>query len=519
MRPTLLILRYRLRVLRRWLGAHAFEIFVLAPVIVGGVLWVVDRQLTHLREPLAGFAAGADPAPGSASLALALLLVAAALPATLRELYDHRGASGYLDALPVPPLSRFHATLAVELTRALPPIAVLLLATGALAGEVLPPASILAERSARLLAALLALALSRVAVALAVVRFRLLARGRWLALGAVAALAVVLPHPAARLALLPWLAPAAQLETVFLDALGVGGAATAWARPWPLALTVLALYLLARVLYLAWHRRDLETANHFSSARAGRLIARLLALGAAPRTSACGGGSRPNPTVPGASWLLQLAPGQPAAAQVGRDVALVLRCFSPAVPLAAGLALLLDAAVLAVLADLTLPELWRQRIAVAGLALSVLAVVALVPFLLKHQLPRFWIERSTGVELEQVWRAKLWTATLLAAAPASAGVAILLAAPGLGAVNRGAAVLQLLAAAWIVTSILGLAVFEIADQPLLGLLFGSLLGLAVAALFIFYPKAWWLWAVLYAWVASQIAGRATRRVRLLEVEA
>ncbi len=494
-RPILLILRYRLRVLRRWLGVHAFELFVLAPVIVGGVLWVVDRQLSHLREPLARSLAGTDSVSGAASLGLALLLVAVALPATFRELYDHRRGSGYLDALPVPASARFHATLTAELARALPAFAVLMLAAGALAGDLVPPIAALAERSVRLLAALLALALSRVAVTLALVHFRLLARGRWLVLGATAALATVAPHPAARLLLLPWLAPAAQLERVFLDALGVPGAAvagmgTAWASPWTLAMTALALYLLTRALYLTWHRRDLEVAARLQGARASRLTARLLAFSS-----------------------------RPAAVQVGRDVALVARRFSPAVPLAAGLALLLDAAVLAVLTDLALPELWRQRLAVAGLVLSVQAVVALVPFLLEHQLPRFWIEKSTGVELEQVWRAKLGTAALLAGLPVLAGIVILLAAPGLGATAKGIAILQLLAAAWIVTSILGLAVFEIAAQPLLGLLFGSLLGLAVAALFVFYPQAWWLWAVLYAWVASQVAGRASRRVQLLEIGA
>ncbi len=487
MRPTLLILRYRLRALRRWTSAHAFELFVLAPVIVGGVLWVVDRQLTHLREPLARSVAGADSAAAAGSLAVALLLVAAGLPATLRELYDHRGASGTLDALPVPASARFHAALAAELARVLPALGVLLLAAGALAGDLLPPAAVLAERSGRLLAALLVLAISRFAATLMLVHFRLLTRGRWLVLGALSTLAVAVAHPAARLLLLPWLAPAAQLEWVFLDALEAPEAGAAWAGAWPLAVTLLALYLLARSLYLAWHRRDLEVAGRLSGARVGRLVSRLLAFSA-----------------------------RPAAVQVGRDLALVLRRFSPAVPLAAGLALLFDGAVVAVLADSSLPSLWRQRLAVAGLVLSVLAVVALVPFLLKHQLPRFWIEKSTGVELEQIWRAKLWTAALLAGVPVLVGVVLLLAAPGLDAAAKGAAILQLSAAAWIVTSVLALAIFEIAAQPLLGLLFGSLLGLALAALFVFYPQGWWLWAVLYAWVAGQIAGRATRRVCLVE---
>ncbi len=489
--PTLLLLRYRARALRRWIGAHAFEIFCLGPIIAGGVLWVLDRQLTQLREPLARWFSDAGPPPGAAALALALLLLAAGLPATFRELYDHRGANGYLDALPIPAAARFHASLGAELARGLPAFGVLLIAAGALAGELLPDAAMLAERCARLLAALAVLAVGRLAGALLLGHYQLLARGWWLVAGASVLVVLAAPEPVRRLLLLPLLAPAAQLQIVFSGALGVpAGAKVLSAHPVALAFTAGFLHTFAFGCYAAWHRRDLETVAHlgggrwWSARRLGFLIRPVGAVGV----------------------------------QVGRDVALVLRRFSQAVPLAAGIWLLLDAAVLTLLADGRLPELWRQRLAVAGLSLSVQAVVALVPFLLKHQLPRFWIEKSTGVDLEQIWKAKLWTAALLAAAPVLAGTAILLAAP-FAAVDRGVAILQLLAAAWIVTSILGLAVFEIAAQPLLGLLFGSLLGSALSALFVFYPQAWWLWAVLYVYVASQIAGRATRRVRLLEIEA
>ncbi len=487
--PARLILRYRARALRRWVGAHAFEIFGLAPIIAGGVLWVLDRQLTLLREPLARWLSDAGSSPGAAALVLALLLLAAGLPATFRELYDHRGANGYLDALPIPASARFQAALGAELVRALPAFGVLLIAAGALAGELLPDAAALAERCARLLAALAVLAIGRLAAALLLGHFRWLARGWWLVAGVLTLTAIAAPEPARRLLMLPLLAPAAQLHIVLSDALGIAaGAPKLSGHLVALAFTAGFLHTFAFGCYAAWHRRDLETASVL------------------PKGNGCG-------TLGG--FLIR--PGGAAGVQVGRDVALVLRRFSHAVPLAAGTWLLLDATVLAVLADGRLPELWRQRLAVAGLALSVLAVVALVPFLLKHQLPRFWIEKSTGVDLEQIWKAKLWTAALLAAAPALAGIAILAAAP-LPAVERGVAILQLLAAAWIVTSILGLAVFEIAAQPLLGLLLGSLVGLALSALLVFYPRAWWLWMALYVYVASQIAGRATRRVRLLEAE-
>ncbi len=481
----MLLLRYRARVLRRWIGAHAFELFCLAPIIVGGVLWVLDRQLTHLRGPLAQFW-GQDPQSlGATPLIGALLLLAFGLPSTFRELYDHRRASGYLDALPIAATTRFNASLAVEMIRILPTFGVLLLAAGALAGDLLPPITVFATRCLRLLTALWVLALARFVAALLLGHYPRLARGWWGLAGVLVLLAIAAPEPVRWLLFLPLAASAAQFQTVVTEALGVSAGQGVDLQALALISTAGVLFLAARSGYLAWHRRDLEVV-------APTVGVRRKALGFLTRKTGA------------------------IAVQVRRDVTLVLRRFSQAVPLAAGLWILLDGVALTVLADDRLPELWRQRLAVAGLALSVLAVVALVPFLLKHQLPRFWIERSTGVDLEQIWRAKLWTAALLAAAPALAGVAVLSTA-SIDLAARGVAILQFLAAAWIITSIVALAVFEIAEQPLLGLLFGALLGLALSALFVFYPQAWWLWAALYVYVASQIAGRATRRVRLLEV--
>ena len=528
MRSTFFILRYRLRAFGRGIRAHGFEIFFLGPLIVGGALWVVDRNLGHLRQPLAdALASGAISAavPETASLVLALLLVALSLPATFSELYGQRRSAAMLDTLPVAEISRYHASLAVELTRCLPALAVLLLSAGALGGRLLPSPGQLAGRTARCLAALITLALLRCLATLILAHARRRAAGsrsrwriagRWLALLGVLALALAAPHPSLRFLLLPLLAPAAQLETTFLETLGspIGDPAL-WAHPLALATTAAMLYLLVRRLYLAWRRRDLEVARPLSlppqslsegsraqpsgaTRRAGRGTSRLLAwLRRSPR--------------------LGISPA--LAALIGRDLKLVLRRFSPAVPLSFGLALTIQAVVATVLLATSLPPAWLPRLAVAGLTLSTLATVALVPFLLKHQLPRFWIEKSTGVDLEQIWRAKLWLAGLLAAIPFASGTLILLAAPDLEPMLKGTAMLQLIATTVIVASILGLAVFEIAAQPLLGLVFGSLVGLALAALFVVYPKAWWLWAVFYGYVAGQIAGRATRRVRLVEVEA
>ncbi len=521
MRTTLFILRYRLRAFLRGVHAHGFEIFFLGPIIVGGALWVTDRNLGHLREPLttlfetqleaqleaqlAGQSLIGTQMLNFVTLVGVLLWIALGMPATLRELYGQRRVGGVLDTLPISERVRFHASLAVELTHTLPTFLVLLVALGALGGELVPSATVMGERVWRLLAALPALALARMVAALVMAHWRHPARrageriaqiGRWLAGTAGLGLALAAPYPALRLLLLPLLAPATQLEITAFAASGVAGRAFGgWAELWTLALATVGLYGTARFLYLAWHRRDLEVAQRLTEIRKNRRLRNL--------------GHR----------LAGSATARPLTAQINRDAKLILRRFSPAVLTSTGLALTLQGVVLTILFNAEMPALWRQRLAVTGITLSVLAIVALLPFLLKFQLPRFWIEKSTGVDLEQVWKTKLWTAALLALLPWATGTLLLIAAPDLEPAARLTAFLQLAATSWIIASIIGLAVFEIAAQPILGLVFGSLVSLAIAALFIFYPQASWLWIPLYGYVASQIAGRATRRVRLLEVTA
>ncbi len=300
--------------------------------------------------------------------------------------------------------------------------------------------------------------------------------------------------------LLPWRAVAVQLRAVLGEALAVpatvadGGLAE-------LAATVVAAYLVAGWLFLRYRRRDLERAAAVGwrsrSARRARALPRLAA------------GFRRLPIARRESSV---------ATQVGRDLLLVGRRFSPAVVLAAGLALVIEAAVFLVLPGLGFGDPWTRRFAVLGSVAAEVCLVALVPLLLKHQLPRLWLEKTSGVPPEEVWRAKLWLARLLAAPAVVLGGALLWTLPGASGSGLGAALLQLLAAAWIVASMVGFAAFEIAAQPVLGLLFSSLVGMALAALFVVVPEVWWMWAALYLYLAGKLAARASGRVRFTEVE-
>jgi len=496
MRPTILILRYRLRSHRRWLRANAFPVLVLGPVILGGLLWIGERYLDLVRAPLGSYlAAEHGGIPGAVGLAAALMVTVALVPSTLREVFAQRTATAYLDALPLPQGARFHVALGVGMARNAPAWGLLLLAAVTVTEEV---SSVAVIWALRLLAALFPLAILQMLVAQVRVRLRLLSRWSVLAAGFVVAVAAGSGIPALRFLLLPWWAAAAQIETVLGQALEVPQRVLPAAEPWFFAATVALLYLLSRWLFGRWHRRDLEVAQRILRApgRSGHAMWERLAGGrlASERAGAL-------------------------SAQLVRDVRLVVRGFSPAVHLAVVLALATEFLVLLVLPAVAPDAFWLRRFALAGCVVAILCMVALVPLVLKHELPRFWVEKSSGVKLDEIARTKLWLARLLALPAWVAGMAILTVLPGGSTAEVGLSILQLAASAWIVASTIGLAAFEIAARPLLGLAFSALIALALAALMIFYPQGWWLWAIFYLVVAGKLQERSTRRVRFTEVEA
>lgn len=497
MSPTFLLLRYRLLTLRRFLVRQAFPIFVLGPLVVGGALWVVDRYLPLVRAPLADLLAAdaADAVPGSLGLVLALFLTALHLPAALTSIFPVRSPDTWLDILPTPEGARFDLALGVGLARQVPAAGVVLLALLALAeGEI----------SAALLARLAGYVLATVAILAPLALLAATARVRWgmprggdrrslVVLCLVLAAVLAIPPALRPWLLLPFWPAAAQLEAALGTVLGAAAPISAIAAGWPvLALTLAALYPIARLFVARFRRRDLERAAGLVTRRQAVLGRRFGALGA------------------------RFA-GRPTGELLVRDLRYVLRRFSPAVLLAAGLSVVLLAAVLLVLPGLALPLLGLRRLAVLGILAAVLALASLVPFVLKDQLSRFWLEKSTPVPPEALLRSKLWLARLLALPAALVGAAIFLTL-GLAGRDLAAALLQLIAGTWIIASTIGLAVFEIAAQPILGLVFSAFVALALASLFVVYPQAWWLWIVFYVVVASKLAERAERRIHFTEVE-
>ncbi|MEM1203846.1 MAG: hypothetical protein AAGN66_11505 [Acidobacteriota bacterium] len=488
------LLRARWRMARRRVADAAFPLFILGPILLGAAAWIGERYL-HLGRPL--LAAWLASNPGVAGPAFALAVSLALWPGTVGELYG-RGRD-LLDALSVGEGVRFAATATALGVRSAIPTLVVLGVLIASTVEGAPP------RTPALVAGLLAAGayLSFLVLLLApvLVRFGWATSGRLLVLGGLlvggAALGHILPGDflpgeTGLWLLAPWWPAARVYELALGQALAVTPADPG-AYLQVLAFLPPALAL-AALPHRRWRRGDLETALALDLPQRRGFLTRLGRL---------------------AGWVA--GGGEPVRSLLRRDVLLVLRRFSAAVPIAVGLGLAVNAGVAATVVAAGGTELWVRRLVVGGPVLAVLTVTAIVPFLLAHQLPRLWLERTHGVQLEHVWQTKLRLAAVLAVPPMILGLGIVVTLTSGGPWERGAAGLQFLAAAAVVPVVVGLSVFEIADQPILGLVFASLVALAMAALMVLYPAAWWLWLIAYGWVASLIAGRASRRVRFTEV--
>lgn len=487
------ILRFRVLAQARALRAEAFALAVLAPLVLG-TLAVVGGRLLPLFGP--GIRRLLEPGAGGfgfAAMVLALLITAAGLGATFDELYPRQGRSLLLDCLPVALGPRFADLWSGRVFGLMPWLAgILVLAMLLARGAAMPAWTLAGVWVLRVAGALVVLAGLQIVAVLVLVRF-----GAWrpAVLAGIAAVLMVpaLGRPSAPVAivLLPWRVPAAQIGTVLAQAAGLEVAPRAHTSAWATCAAALMLMLLGALLAHRWQRRTRQSARaqaHGGSRRAGRWLARL---------------ARPLEPAPRALWV--------------RDLLLVLRRFSPAVDVAAVLSLAALAAAASAL-RLEGSAFWRARLAMLWIAAAVLALVALVPFVLRHQLPRAWIERAAGVAPAAIWRAKLWLARTLALPPALAGALALLAlAPG-DRLARALDAATVLAAAWMVASIIGLASFEIAERPGIGVVFGGLVAGAMAALLILYRALAPAWILGYLLLASTVADRATRRLRFTGVQ-
>lgn len=508
--------------MRSW-RRNAFVLLAVLPLVLGTLTAIIDRFLPFAESSLRALLVGDSDVAVRAGLVLALLMTGIGLGASAELLFPRRGRALMLDLMPVGVGARFADAWLARVLGLLPLLAGLLVVALLVARpEGMPPASTLLAWAWRLTCVGIALAGLELVAVLILVRVRGWRPLVIVGLGALLLAAAILPASAAsqrgdlagavrlgaRVVLAPWAPPAAQIGAVLTDAVAVGAgssqagaeqtsmAAAAAAAPLLPVTAVGMLYaLIGAGLALRWLRRERESAlaqARGGPRRGGRLLDRL----AARRIPAL------RAPAPRALWV--------------RDLLLVLRRFSPAVDVAA-----IVAAAALCLATVTLhlqiATFWRSRFALLTISLAVLALAALVPFVLRHQLPRAWLERTSGVEPTAIWRAKLWLARALGLPAAVVGAGLLLTLGPGDLAARGLDAATALLAAWMITTIIGLACFEIAERPVVGLVFGGLVAGALVALLILYRNLAPAWIAGYFLLANTISDRATRRVRFTEV--
>lgn len=200
-------------------------------------------------------------------------------------------------------------------------------------------------------------------------------------------------------------------------------------------------------------------------------------------------------------------------ALVVRDVLLTLRFFSFGVVIHFTGALLC----LAVMVNL-LPEVREDARAVqivSGLttAFGVAGLSFLTPRLLKFQIPYLWMERSTAVPPDFIWRAKIWHANVISFLFPLVVVCVRLWMLPESPAKASLVLIEQVLTGVLVASFAGALIFETHQQPWLGALFSGLGATAFALIMIFVH--WAVFLVIFPYLMRQFEERGESRVHYL----
>jgi hypothetical protein len=451
----------------RWARENLYALLVLGPLVLGMTYFGVGRMV---RE------AAWSPTEAqtlAAGLVAAACLVALSLSRASVEVYHVRRPEWVLDALPVSKGAQLSAALARRAGHACAAGATALvlrwLAGGSFGAVVFASAVLL----------VCVLASGEVLSALVWVRW---SHRRGVARAA-AVMCSVAACAAAAGSLLALVVRPDEVTLLSRTSLFASG-----------ALTAVVQAALAFAVHARWRAADAEFAQRLGArARWGAFVERLA-------RRACGN-------------------HEALAAQLARDLRLVLRGFSSAVYAAAGVGALLIVMLVALLLSDVLAEgeaegfgstTWLPKVLAVKFAcvLATAALSTLVPVLVAHQEPHLWLERSVGLKGEDAWRAKLYLARVVTA-PAAAAVWVAGVVCG---VVPAAYALPLLAECawlwWLVSTAAGGLAFEMPAQPGLALILVLCAGLAAGGLTAF------LWPIglgIYGFAVQPLCMRGAMR--------
>jgi hypothetical protein len=454
----------------RWAHENLYALLVLGPLVLGMTYFGVGRMV---REAVWS---PTEAQTLLAAVVAAACLVALSLSRASVEVYHVRRPEWVLDALPVSAGVQLSAALARRAGHACAAGATALvlrwLAGGSFGGAVFASAALL----------VCALASGEVLSALVWVRW---SHRRGVGRAAAVFFSVAACALAAG-ALLASVVRPGGLELFGRAAVLVCG-----------ALTAVAQAAVAFVVHARWRAADAEFATRLGARqRWGELIE-----GFAKR--ACRG-------------------HEALAAQLARDLRLVLRGFSSAVYAAAGVGALLVVLLVALLLGDVLAEgeaesfgslTWLPTVLAVKFVcvLATAALSALVPVLVAHQEPHLWLERSVGLKGEDAWRAKLYLARVVTA-PAAAAAWV--AGVACGAVPAAYALPLLAECAWLwwlVSTTAGGLSFEMPAQPGLALVLVLCAGLAAGGLTAFL---WPIGLAIYGFAVQPLCMRGAMRAEM-----
>jgi hypothetical protein len=200
-------------------------------------------------------------------------------------------------------------------------------------------------------------------------------------------------------------------------------------------------------------------------------------------------------------------------ALVVRDVLLTLRFFSFGVVLHFIGALLCLAVMMNLLREVREDARAVQVVTGMTTAFGVACLALLTPRLLKYQLPYWWLERSTSMPADFIWRAKIWHANIISflfpLVVVSVRISILPTSPA----EAGLVLVEQVLTGILVASFAGALIFETHQQPWLGALFSGLGATAFALIMVLVH--WAVFFVIFPYLMRQFEERGEGRIHFL----
>ena len=200
-------------------------------------------------------------------------------------------------------------------------------------------------------------------------------------------------------------------------------------------------------------------------------------------------------------------------ALVVRDVLLTLRFFSFGVVLHFMGALLCLAVMMNLLPEVRDDARAVQVVTGMTTAFGVACLALLTPRLLKFQLPYWWLERSTSMPADFIWRTKIWHANVISLIFPLVVVLVRISMLPTSPAQAGLTLVEQVLTGILVASFGGALVFETHQQPWLGALFSGLAATAFALIMVLLH--WAAFFVIFPYLMRQFEQRGEGRIHFL----